>query len=195
MVTRYEYYNTGDDDYWELDGVYWQAQTFTVGTVGHKISSVKLKLYRVGSPGTVTVSIKATTSGHPSGDDLTVGTIDGNTLTTDPAGAWYEITVTEYTSSKNTKYAVVVRALTGDASNTVEWRADSSSPTYTDGNVEYSGNSGGTWTSNTDSDFMFEVWGPDLVVHTKTVSEILGLVDDWDKNRCKKCKPSITVVF
>lgn len=29
----------------------------------------------------------------------------------------------------------------------------------------------------------------------KTTSEVLGLMDGYDKNRCKKCKPSVTLTF
>jgi hypothetical protein len=59
-ATLYEYYNTGDDASLFLYGIYWKAQTFTP-LAPHKITSVKLKLYKaIGSPGTVTVSIRAT---------------------------------------------------------------------------------------------------------------------------------------
>ena len=160
MPSLYEYYNTGDDGYsWEYD-VYWKAQTFTVGATGHTVSSVKLKLFRYGSPGTVTVSIRATDgSGHPTGPDLTSGTIDGNSLTTNSSGLWYEITLTEITLSASTKYAIVVRAPSGTGSNFLCWKRDGSSPTYTDGNEEDSSNSGGAWTSDATKDLMFEVWG------------------------------------
>ncbi|GAI77489.1 unnamed protein product, partial [marine sediment metagenome] len=47
MSTKYEYYNTRDDDSWLVFGVRLEAQTFTPSTA-HKITSVKLKLYRNG---------------------------------------------------------------------------------------------------------------------------------------------------
>lgn len=160
-MTLYEYYNTGDDDYYSIYDTTWRAQTFTVGTVGpnsdHDITSVKLKLFRLGSPGTLTVSIRATDAdGHPTGDDLTSGTINGNTLTTDTAGAWYEISLTAYTLSAGTKYAIVARAPDGDTSNRVRWRADTTDPTYTGGNLETSTNAGISWTADTTVDLMFE---------------------------------------
>jgi len=78
----YEYYNTGDDSSQSVYGSNWYAQTFT-SSIAHTITSVKLKLYRTGSPGTVTVSIRATDgSGHPILPDLCSGTTDGNTLPT-----------------------------------------------------------------------------------------------------------------
>jgi len=107
---KFEYYNTGDDSVGMAYSNYWVAQTFTVGATGHTVTSVKLLLCRAGSPGTVTVSIRATDGTHPTGTDLTSGTIDGNSLTTNSAGAWYEIVLTEYPLSANTKYAIVVQA-------------------------------------------------------------------------------------
>ena len=164
-MPRYEYYNTGDDGSDWIRDVYWDAQTFTVGADGHTVTSIKLLLYREGSPGTVTVSIRATdVDGHPTGADLTVGTIDGNTIGPTTA-AWYEIALTEYMLSANTKYAIVVRLLIGDSLHTVAWRHDGTSPTYADGNNEYSSDSGDTWTSNTAKDRMFEVWGPGPWAH------------------------------
>jgi len=156
---QYEYYNTGDDSFVGVRGVYFKAQTFTVGAVGHAVTSVKLLLYRVGSPGTVTVSIRATDGTHPTGSDLTSGTINGNSLSTDSAGVWYEIALTSYALSADTKYAIVVRAPSGaDYNNELRWRYDSTSPTYNGGNREDSDSSGVTWSSNTASDLMFEVW-------------------------------------
>lgn len=170
MATLYEYYNTGDDGAYDEYGVYWSAQTFTPSTA-HKITSVKLKLYRVGSPGTITVGIRATSSGLPTGADLCSGTINGNTLTTDTAGAWYEITLgAGYDLSASTKYAIVVRALDGWSGNEPYWRYDSTSPTYAGGSFVYSENSGGSWSAVTGNDFMFEEWG-ELAVTAKTSSD------------------------
>ena len=92
--TLYENYNTGDDAALGIYGAIWAAQTFTVGAAGHTITSVKLLLYRYGSPGTVTVSIRATDgNGHPTGSDLTSGTTDGNTLPTGSPSELREITL------------------------------------------------------------------------------------------------------
>jgi hypothetical protein len=159
----YEYYNTGDFTSLMVCGDNWRAQTFTVGAVGHTVTSVELKLFRHDSPGTVTVSIRATDgSGHPTGADLTSGTIDGNSLTTNAVGAWYNIALTELSLSANTKYAIVVRAPSGNGSNYVGWKADNPYPTYANGNSEISSDSGDTWTSNVAYDFMFEVWSGGL---------------------------------
>ncbi len=157
----YENYNVNDDSSNNVYGVNWYAQTFTP-SVAHTITSVKLKLYRVGTtPGNVTVSIRATSGGHPILPDLCSGTINGNSLTTNTSGNWYEITFTSgYNLSASTMYAIVVRATGGTFSNYIGWRR-STSAGYAGGCREDSGTSGadGTWTSHTTRDMMFEEWG------------------------------------
>ena len=155
----YEYYNTGDDTYRWLYGTRWAAQTFTP-SVAHTITSVKLKLFRVGAPGTVTVSIRATSGGQPTGSDLCSGTTSGDTLTTSTLGEWREITLgSGYGLSAGTTYAIVIRAISGDGSNSLSWRVDGSSPTYGGGMNLYSIDSGSSWISDAGYDFMFEEWG------------------------------------
>jgi len=160
-MATFELYISGDDTHTDLQsGTSWKAQTFTP-SIAHSITSVKLKLFRVGSPGTITVSIRATDgSGHPTGDDLTSGTTDGDTLTTNNAGEWREVTLTSYTLSAGTKYAIVIRALSADASNYFACREHINSPTYTGGNREYSTDSGSSWSATTGADMMFRDRGP-----------------------------------
>jgi len=171
MATKYEYYNTGDNANIAPYGTSWYAQTFTP-SVAHKITSVKLLLSRVGSPGTVTVSIKATDgSGHPTGSDLCSGTTNGDTLPDTLPGEWREVTLGDGADlSAITKYAIVVRAINGDGDNKPRWRLDSTSPTYAGGCLEQSTDSGSSWTSLTAYDFMFEEWGEPSVTE-KTSSD------------------------
>lgn len=160
MATLYEGYSVGDDGGDSIYGGYWTGQTFTVGATAHNITSVKLKMYRTGSPGPLIVSIRATGGdGKPTGKDLTSGMTNANLFTTIAPGQLYEIAVTEYTPSPNTKYVIIARILGGDWANCVYYRSDSSSPTYAYGNWLASGNSGSSWGAYTGVDMMFEVWG------------------------------------
>lgn len=165
MSTRYEYYITGDASIGNLYGARWAAQTFTP-TVAHKITSVKLLLYRNNNPGTVTVSIRATSAGLPTGGDLASGTTDGNTLPTASPYEWREITLGSGCAvNAGTKYAIVVRATAGDASNNLYWRANSNTGAYSGGQMEFSIDSGGSWPYPTPTgDYMFEDWGDPLAV-------------------------------
>jgi hypothetical protein len=172
--TLYEYYNTGDDGSMAFGGKYWLAQTFTVSSTSHTVTSVKVKLFKWAgaSPGTVTVSIRATDgAGDPTGPDLTSGTTSGDTL---PVGSWTnavwrEITLMEYTLSASTKYAIVIRD--SGVVNDIGWNYDTSSPSYGGGNRVDSSTSGTTWTfRDTSTDFMFEIWGNPLNNPSSTTS-------------------------
>lgn len=176
MATLYEYYNTGDDSFDVCYLANWRAQTFTPLTA-HKITNVKLLLYRIGSPGTVTVGIRATDgNGQPTGADLCSGTTNGNTLTTSTAGEWREITLGAGTDlSVNTKYAIVVRVLGGDFDNKLAMRRDITSAAYTGGNLEWSNDSGSSWNTRATYDFMFEDWGEPLGVTHELAGVITGV--------------------
>ena len=153
----YEHYNTGDDNNAFVSGNHWWAQTFTAES-DHTVTSVKLKFSRgITNPGIVTVSIKATNNGHPTGPDLTSWTTNGNTLPIGPDYEWREITLPSYCLTSGTKYAIVVRNPAGPMSLT--WCFDTFAATYSGGNLEYSYDGGVSWESNFDQDFMFEVYG------------------------------------
>lgn len=160
MPTLYENYNTGDTGRNIFKAAEWGAQTFTP-TIRHIITSVKLLIYRAGSPGLITVGIYATDgSGHPKELALASGTINGNTLGTDTAGAWVEITLGAGTTlDAGTKYAIVIDARSGSTNNELRWRYDGTSPTYAGGSREYSTDSGDSWVTDTTQDYMFEDWG------------------------------------
>lgn len=163
-MTLYERYNTGDTTGTGIYSTDWEAQTFTIGNTGpnedHNITSVKLLLSRTGNPGTVIVSIRDTDGdGKPTGDDLTSGTTNGNTLPVHPNKEWREITLTPYPLSASTKYAIVVRAPDGNYNNDIAWRIDDDDPTYEGGSEAYSSNSGDTWVLDESLDFIFEEYG------------------------------------
>ncbi|GAJ11144.1 unnamed protein product [marine sediment metagenome] len=164
MAERFEYYITGDNAFQSFREGIWLAQTFTP-SVAHKILSVKLLLYRTGSPGTFTVSIKGTgVTGHPTVAVLCSGTSNGNTLTTNEDGEWREITLgAGYNLEADTKYAIVCKAPYGDSTNKVFWRYDNSG-NYPGGNLELSQNYGDTWQDYDGYDLMFEEWGEPIPV-------------------------------
>ena len=159
VLTLHEYYSDNDDSASNFRDTSWQCQTFTT-TSAYVISSVKLKIYRVGSPGTITVSIRATdVGGKPTGADLASGTTDGDTLTTSSSGEWREITFgTPYSLSGTTKYAIVASTASGDYENEVLWKRDATSPTYSGGSAGDSTDSGSSWSLITTQDMMFECW-------------------------------------
>jgi len=163
MATLYEYFNSGDDAQYFIFGVNWYAQTFTPST-SHTITSVKLKLAKSGSPtGNLTVAIRATDDdGKPTGDNLCSGAKDATELTTTPT--WYEITLGSGTPLLTSiKYAIVVSCPTATDGNMPLWR-DKSTGGYAGGSMANSSDSGSSWATSPDIDFMFEEWGEPTVV-------------------------------
>lgn len=186
----YDEYTYNDDSNKDTYGTSWTAQTFQA-TDTYTAIGVKIKLLRTGSPGTVTVSLKATTAGKPSGADLAAGTTDGDTLplyvnpyvigfiVDVPSPEWREVTFAASTGlTSGTTYAVVARATSGDADNMIHWRHDASSPSYTNGSLGASSDSGTNWTMNTASDLMFEIIGDDLNSSITTLEASYELFND-----------------
>lgn len=176
MADLFEYYNTGDDSESSIYGVNWESQTF-IPSIAHKITSVKLLLFRGGNPATCKVSIRATDgSGHPTGNDLCSGEFSGGTLPTGDPYEWREITLGNgYDLEADTKYAIVLRATSGSAANYLEWRRDRTEPAYDEGCQEWSPDSGLNWTTNTARDYMFEDWGEPAGVTHELAGVIAGV--------------------
>ena len=173
-ASLYEYYNSGDNANRLIYGDTWRAQTFTADPT-HSVTSINLRLSRLGTPGTITVSIQPLESDDSlSGIDLSSGTTTGNDLTTPSAGSWRTIYFTvPYTLVSGAKYAIVVRAPSGNSSNTVRWRVNTDG-VYDGGTMRQSTDGGSSW-NKTDADCMFEVWGEPVV---ETTSEV-WVDDDW----------------
>lgn len=177
MATLYERYNAGDDGVVSFYGAILRGQSFTVGSSGgntsHIVSSVKAYLYKTGSPGTVYLNLYRASSGLPVGISLATAAY------TTPIGdgsvnvAWHEIPFTTgFPLSPSVQYVITLSAPSGNASNLVYWRRDTSSPTYSGGACLYSTDSGATWNAQADYDFMFEEYGDatDYVSGTVTLS-------------------------
>jgi len=152
----FEYYNAGDDNSNKIYGSRWMAQTFTVAD-SHLLTYVKVKLFKNGSPGTITCAIKATTGGYPSGVDLATGTYDGDTLGASP-GAFVQIDLTGSPILTTDKYALILKAPSGDEiTNYVGWRMQFAGG-YADGDVKYT-DDGTSWSDAGTWDAMFEEYG------------------------------------
>lgn len=160
MATLHENYQTGYNGTYSTYGARWHGQSFTT-TSAHSVTSVKCYAYKNGSPGTVTVEIYATSGGLPTGSALTSGTFNGNSIG-DGIGniGWVETTLTEYSLSNSTQYAIVYH-LGGDDANDIRLGRNTSTASYDGGAELYSTDSGSTWTDVSTFDEYFEVWGND----------------------------------
>ncbi len=150
-------YNTGFDGNATAYGVYQKAQTFTT-TNSYYVSSLVLNIYRMNSPGNITVSLLNAVGGLPYGSAIVYGTYDTSALGNNTPGN-VSISLSPVVLSAYGEYAIVLDCPTGNATDYVGWMMDSSSPTYTAGSRIDSVNDGLTWTIDNTDDFMFEVWG------------------------------------
>jgi hypothetical protein len=111
MPTLRDYYNNlaeKREDNWDLLNII-AGQTF-IASGNYTATSVKFFLFRLAGhfPGTLTASIYATSGGLPTGDPLTSGTTNGDTLSVD--GEWREIIFnTPLTLTSGTTYAVTIK--------------------------------------------------------------------------------------
>lgn len=154
---KWDYYEGSVDGASHGEYITWMSQTFTAN-VTYNASKITLPIYRLGSPGQVTYSLKNTVGGLPSGVDLVTGSINGNTLPT--VGTWTDLSFSTNTSlTIGTKYAICLRAYLGNATNTVYWQYDGTAPTYTGGGVQISTDNGSSWTDYAGYDRNFQVWG------------------------------------
>jgi hypothetical protein len=168
VLDMYAGSNTDSDTY----GVDWYAQTFTAQSA-YSLMGFELKLFRVGTPGNITVSVRDTAGGVPAGADVQAATISGNTFTTNTDGEWHEFVFNSaYPLNFNSTYAVVVRATAGNANNYVGWRLDSAGG-FGNGQACSSGDSGVTWAAMAGTqDFTFGARG--LEVQTLSYREKLA---------------------
>lgn len=126
-------YNSADDS--PISPIYgsgYYGGAVFIPARGFRLSSVRLKMYRSGNPGTVTVSIRGLRAFAPSSSEImsseqnavASGTIDGNTFSNVSPGAWYEIAMgSAIDVYPGIPYCIDVRALSGDASNYVVLRS------------------------------------------------------------------------
>jgi hypothetical protein len=132
----------------QFSGNAWRAQTFTP-SVNHTIKGVRLMLERI-TAGTITVSIRATDGGKPTGADLCSGSVDSSFFNRYNV---YDISLGAGVALvSGTTYAIVVRATT-----TTNWQ--NSGNEYAGGQRCYSSNAGVNWTADSTKDFLFEEYG------------------------------------
>jgi hypothetical protein len=125
----------------------WRAMTFP-GVAGYIPKTVSLLMERVGSPGTLTVSIRETDiDGKPTGADLCTATIDADHI--DTTKHIYGLLFGSDIVLTSAQYSLILKTTsTGDADNRVNWRALLPG-NYADGDAWNSSDSGSTWNSST----------------------------------------------
>ena len=118
-MALYEYHTASGGTY-SVYGTRRYGQQLTVGAVGtnenNTITFLKLRGYRVGSPGAVSVDVYAVdASGFPTGAVLSTGGFNGNAINT--TNSDITVDMSSYQLAASTQYAFVISAASGDAAN------------------------------------------------------------------------------
>lgn len=129
-------------------------------------------MYRVGSPGTVTVSLFSSAGGDPD-SSLASGTFDGDAVTDSTDGEWVTVILSAGVDITNsTVYAVVLNDASSSGGNYIAWRIDTANG-YAGGLYKWTGDSGSTWNDAATDDLMFEILGVYSAPVDKTYSKRL----------------------
>ena len=155
-----EYFDAGDNGETEIYGGYYYSQSFTAAS-NYTITSVSLLLYKsYGSPGSLTVSIRAVdVNDLPTGGDLDTATTDGDTLPTGSPYEWREFVFSTGVSlTMGMHYAIVIRDTDLNYSGFTNWRFVSDTDPYPTGKSAYS-NGGSSWTNIAGRDYLFKNYG------------------------------------
>ncbi len=169
MASRYEYYNTPQDDMNQVYGTEGGGSSILVGQsftpqTAHKITSVKVQIKKRGSAsGTLYCYVKAVDGdGYPTGSVLASGSIAISGVGTD--FAWHEISLGAGVNlAADTMYCFYLVAPSCTSANEVLWGMDYGNATYAGGELFRNINNAG-WNDEPTWDNMFEEWGEEIVL-------------------------------
>jgi|APSaa5957512576_1039674.scaffolds.fasta_scaffold01415_9 hypothetical protein len=162
MASAFEKYTTGDDTNGSFNSnIQFDAQTFTIGTVGDNltfnISSVDVKIKGGDADDTALVSVQGVKpDGTPDGVSISTGT----SAAIGETARWMNVTMTNAALKASTQYCLIVNPGAG-ASYTIGWREDESSASYAGGSLWRTNDTGGTWAEESTKDKMFQINGGD----------------------------------
>jgi hypothetical protein len=164
----------------------WTGQTFIAGITGPLVKAdVQLFCNGCGAtPPNLTLSVRATSAGLPTGADLSTATIPGSTFA---SGAITSFTATfgsPTTVTSGTQYALILRPVSAPAGSGYFWIRSSPS-TYASGSRMISADSGGTWSADTTRDYNFKTYiqtynsSGTLISSTKDANPAAGITPIW----------------
>jgi hypothetical protein len=137
----------------------WTGQTFISGASGLLVKA-DIQLFCNGcgaTPPNLTLSLRNTAAGLPTGADLATATIPGSAFA---SGATVLFTATfgaPVSVVSGTQYAVILRPVSVPAGSGYFWIRSSPS-TYANGSRVLSADSGGTWSADTTRDYNFKTY-------------------------------------
>jgi hypothetical protein len=128
----------------------WGGQTFVAGVTAPLVSA-DVALFCSACTGTtpnITLSVRATSAGLPTGADLATATIPGfNSGTTSYRTGTF---TTPLNVTAGTQYALIIRPVSNPSAGSYVYLVSAAATAYTNGSEVFSGNSGATWAADVD---------------------------------------------
>jgi hypothetical protein len=137
----------------------WTGQTF-IAAVNGSIVKADVQLFCNGcgaTPPNLTLSVRATSAGLPTGADLTTATIPGSAFASGASVTFTATFVTPVALTSGTQYALILRPVSAPAGSGYFWIRSSPS-TYANGSRVLSADSGATWSADTTRDYNFKTY-------------------------------------
>lgn len=121
-------YNDNSDNADQPLSVGYVAMKTIADLDSHDINLVKLKMYKIGTPGTMVLSFRGVQGGAPFGADVFTVNFDANTLPDVPA-AWISIKIPDYTVGGigGDRFIVVHGTGLSVGVNDIYWRVNNAS--------------------------------------------------------------------
>ncbi|MEA2416274.1 MAG: hypothetical protein QOI58_2931 [Thermoanaerobaculia bacterium] len=137
----------------------WTGQTFIAGVSGLLVKADG-QLFCNGcgaTPPDLTLSLRATAAGLPTGADLATATISGAQFASGATVLFTGTFGTPVSITSGTQYALILRPVSAPAGSGYFWIRSSPS-TYANGSRVLSADSGATWSADTTRDFNFRTY-------------------------------------
>jgi hypothetical protein len=137
----------------------WTGQTFIAGLSGMLVKA-DIQLFCNGcgaTPPNLTLSVRATSAGLPTGADLASVTVPGSTFASGNITSYTANFGSPATLTSGTQYALVLRPVSAPAGSGYFWIRSSPS-TYANGSRVLSADSGATWSADSTRDYNFKTY-------------------------------------
>lgn len=161
----------------------WGGQTFIPRVTG-RLTKTEVQLFCSGcgaTPPDLTLSVRATSAGLPTGVDLSSTTIPGLAFASGDATSVTATFNAPAMLTSGTQYALILRPVSAPAGSGYFWTRSSPS-TYSSGSRVFSGGSGTSWSVDTTRDFNFKTYMNQGYTSGNLVSihKDAGPATDWD---------------
>jgi len=180
----------------------WTGQSFIAAVTGQLVNAdVQVFCNGCGAtPPNLTLSVRNTSAGLPTGADLATATIPGSTFASGATVTYTASFGAPITLSSGTQYALILRPVSAPAGSGYFW-IRSSPTTYANGSRVLTANSGSTWSADTTRDYNFKTYmqtgyaaSGDLVSGLKDSNPAEGLTPIWSTLSWNASTPANTTL-